>query len=727
MIGRRRDPGPPSPRGARLARRPGARSCSHEPRRGSCSPNRFVYDLAGNRTSEKLKDPSGTLQHEIQAAYDTRNRLSELNDGGSLTDILFDAAGQLTSQTDPNTHDTSFTYDLLGRLATQIDALSGVTDFDYQANDAVSQLTAPNSVATGTATDDLGNPVSETSPDRGTITTTADSAGNIVTVTGFGAGTFTYDALNRPLLRNYSGVVQDVAFSYDSCPNGTGRVCSIDDEFSITSFEYDAFGNVVHKTDTGGGNTYHTTYSWDADDRLTQITYPTGHIVVYTRDAQGRIQGVTLDGASVVSNRTYRGDGKLTGQTYGNGLVETRSYNSRSLLDTYTLGSIESESYGYDAAGNLTSRSGSSWTLGYGYDALDRVTSDVGGSGSRGYGYDANGNRLTKTVDGSPTSYTYTTGTNRLATVGGSSIGSDSLGRITSVPGYTYTYSAANRLQSVQQGGVTVASYAYDHRGLRRRKSTGFMGFNTTVYHYDEAGHLLAETNQVAGTVVLYVWADDSPVAQKAGSVLTYLHADHLDTPRWGTNAVGALVWRWKSDGFGEALPEEDVDGDTIAVRVNLRFPGQFYDAESGLHQNWMRDYTPGYGRYAQADPIGLAGGLNTYGYASANPVQVIDPSGEGPITLGVCLLIGGVTTAIQIADIFEANRDIQETKDRIDALVEEMKTCSESRNLEILEEIEILKTELIKRRYRAHGEGQAAAVAGLATTACIPLIMIGP
>ena len=212
--------------------------------------------------------------------------------------------------------------------------------------------------------------------------------------------------------------------------------------------------------------------------------------------------------------------------------------------------------------------------------------------------------------------------------MGGSSIGSDGLGRITSVPGYTYTYSAANRLQSVQQGGVTVASYAYDHRGLRRRKSTGFMGFNTTVYHYDEAGHLLAETNQVAGTVVLYVWAENSPVAQKSGSVLTYLHADHLQTPRWGTDAAGALVWRWKSDGFGEALPEEDVDGNAVNVTVNLRFPGQVYDAESGLHQNWMRDYQPGYGRYAQPDPIGLAGGPNNFLYALGDPTNLIDVRG---------------------------------------------------------------------------------------------------
>jgi RHS repeat-associated protein len=48
------------------------------------------------------------------------------------------------------------------------------------------------------------------------------------------------------------------------------------------------------------------------------------------------------------------------------------------------------------------------------------------------------------------------------------------------------------------------------------------------------------------------------------------------------------------------------VDGNVVHVSVNLRLPGQHYDAESGLHQNWMRDYTAGYGRYAESDPIGL-------------------------------------------------------------------------------------------------------------------------
>jgi RHS repeat-associated protein len=88
------------------------------------------------------------------------------------------------------------------------------------------------------------------------------------------------------------------------------------------------------------------------------------------------------------------------------------------------------------------------------------------------------------------------------------------------------------------------------------------------------------------------------------------------------------VVWQWQSDAFGNGLPNEDVDGDGVSVQVNLRFPGQYYDAESGLHYNYHRYYDPSIGRYITSDPIGLEGGLNTYAYVGGNPVNWVDPYG---------------------------------------------------------------------------------------------------
>ncbi|WP_407658787.1 RHS repeat domain-containing protein [Marinobacterium marinum] len=111
-----------------------------------------------------------------------------------------------------------------------------------------------------------------------------------------------------------------------------------------------------------------------------------------------------------------------------------------------------------------------------------------------------------------------------------------------------------------------------------------------------------------------------------------YIHTDHPNTPRRISRASdNQIVWRWDNDPFGRHTANEDPDGDSQLFTFSLRYPGQYYDEETGLHYNYFRDYDPSLGRYLQSDPIGLQGGINTYLYTNANPLVYIDPLGLAP------------------------------------------------------------------------------------------------
>lgn len=112
------------------------------------------------------------------------------------------------------------------------------------------------------------------------------------------------------------------------------------------------------------------------------------------------------------------------------------------------------------------------------------------------------------------------------------------------------------------------------------------------------------------------------PLAMMENGNIYTLHPDHLGTPQVITDQDQNIVWRADYEPFGQ------VNITTELVTNNLRFPGQYFDAESNLHYNYFRDYDPTTGRYIQSDPIELAGGFNTYGYVAANPLIKIDPLG---------------------------------------------------------------------------------------------------
>jgi RHS repeat-associated protein len=144
------------------------------------------------------------------------------------------------------------------------------------------------------------------------------------------------------------------------------------------------------------------------------------------------------------------------------------------------------------------------------------------------------------------------------------------------------------------------------------------------IFVYDEMGHQIGKYDGTGRLLWETVWLGDLPVAVLESSGRYYIAPDHLGAPHLITNAAGQVVWQWNHDPFGNGAP-------TGSLAYELRFPGQFFDQKTGLHYNYFRDYDPRLGRYLESDPIGLAGGVNTYGYAGGNPLTHLDFFGLCP------------------------------------------------------------------------------------------------
>jgi len=149
---------------------------------------------------------------------------------------------------------------------------------------------------------------------------------------------------------------------------------------------------------------------------------------------------------------------------------------------------------------------------------------------------------------------------------------------------------------------------------------------------HDIEGNRLAEylVEGSKGTLLReYIWLNGMPVGVVDGTfdTVSFVRTDHIGRPVFATNQNGTKVWAARYLPFGQV---QTSGGDNI----NLRFPGQWFNAMTGFHQNWMRDYDPTLGRYIQADPLGLVDGAAVYTYALQNPHRYTDPRGEQSISL---------------------------------------------------------------------------------------------
>jgi len=276
----------------------------------------------------------------------------------------------------------------------------------------------------------------------------------------------------------------------------------------------------------------------------------------------------------------------------------------------------------------------------YGYDSVYRLesVSDSSSALIEAFTYDSIGNRQSRTSASGTVPYGYQPDTHRFTSVGTDTRTFDAIGNTVSRDSglVQFSYDDRGRLVQVQSPGIDggmTASYVINGLGQRVRKTVHTQTSDSTYFLYDESGRLMGEYKPVALGLGLepwreYIWLDDRVVGVVDEFGNTHeVYTDHLGTPRAILDKRGQTRWEWAFDrnAFGTRPPNEDPSGLRSPFEFNLRFPGQYYDAESGLHYNYFRDYEPGVGRYVQSDPIGLGGGTNTYGYVSMHPLSSID------------------------------------------------------------------------------------------------------
>lgn len=187
---------------------------------------------------------------------------------------------------------------------------------------------------------------------------------------------------------------------------------------------------------------------------------------------------------------------------------------------------------------------------------------------------------------------------------------------------FSGSYNAANRLSSLA-GASSSATAVYNGAGQRFSKTDS--GSPGIYYGYGLSNELLEEQNN--GTVTDYIYVNGRPIGlfidNGTSGTVYYTHTDLLGTPQLVTPSTGATTeWATLYQPYGTTTTPVG------SINQNLRLPGQYADWEDGFYYNLNRDYIPATGRYAQADPIGLAGGANPYRYADGNPETYTDTWG---------------------------------------------------------------------------------------------------
>ncbi len=616
----------------------------------------YTYDALNRLTSITTSDTESNYQFQYDSCNNGIGRLCKVISNNSTQHYQYDAFGNITGQ-----QALQYTYDTANRLHTITYPSGGVVEYSY---DLAGQVQHVSLTRNGSTTPLAVNIAYEPFGDINNLL-----YGNGLTLSQ------SKDTAYRPLTQNILNV------------------------FELNYIDYDENGNIEQRDDTIANSSSQFTY--DEHNRLNTATGDFG-VRSYSYDKNANRTGSTENGSSTTntyepqSNRlSMRGLENATMDNNGNTLsIGTREYSytkHNRLFEVFDNGVLKA-TYQYNGLGQRISKTlpdGTGKYFIYDTDGKLMAETDINGNILFEYIY-LNNQLLAKytpdtDVDGISNYQENQQGTNP------ESPDQDSDG-LSDLDEIFIHGTSINKADSDEDGINDSEELAFNSNPLDSNTNYGDINLNGEFNIGDYAvltqfvmgaktpsptEQQQADINQ-DGTVNIQdmllmhrvllglqvSWSDFS--SEKIKSVFTqlynqiippayaangdgdiyYVHNDHLGTPVKMTNALGFIVWQAVYDPFGKATVDEDVDGDGQNIEMNVRFPGQYYDAESGLHYNYFRTYDPSLGRYITSDPIGLFGGINVFTYVGNNSLRFIDPLGLfNPYTSFANRVAAGIAT----------------------------------------------------------------------------------
>ena len=449
------------------------------------------------------------------------------------------------------------------------------------------------------------------------------------------------------------------------------------------AYDYNELGLVTSEIMIIDGLIYTVGYEYDAAGNVTNQTLPSGREITYTPDGLGRTAGLSaqINGASqtLASGINYFAGGAMQSMTYGNGLNFTQTLNARFLPARVTVGgassTVQDLSYTYDKRAKvktITDAVNASQNRSFTYDHGGRLIGAVGPWGTGSYGYDALGNLLTKSLGARTVTNIYDTTKNRVTRSedtgpkGNRDIGYDARGNVTSLGTLQMIYDNTDqptRVAGTVDGVATVGDYVYDGNLKRARSNiNGQLIYN--VYdlsgklvhvdiHPDAAGAGGSRTDYIPGFA--RIKTDDGDADE-----ISYMHDDHLGSASTVTGADGTLAWRESYTPYGETLLSPAANDNQGG------FTGHIKDKATGLNYMQARYYDPNMGRFLSVDPVtfmdtGNPGYFNRYTYTMNDPVNRIDPDGQACVP---CVVVAAVIIADKVYGAYDAVQTVKGVAD---------------------------------------------------------------